>query len=73
MTKPITTNSQQDYIKTSLRLPGNLRDELLDAAARNGHSMNAEILARLQGSPLDDLKRQNEEIKETLRKILDKL
>lgn len=35
--------------------------------------MNAEILNRLQASTLDDIKKQNEELKKLIREVLDRL
>jgi plasmid stability protein len=40
--------AEQPQDKYVLRLPDGMRDRLKDAAARNGRSMNAEILARLE-------------------------
>jgi hypothetical protein len=54
-------------------MPRSLREELKDAAERNGRTMNAEILYRLQASPLDELKKQNEELKKLIREVLDRL
>ncbi|MGI4847557.1 MAG: Arc family DNA-binding protein [Janthinobacterium lividum] len=63
---------QDDFIKTALRLPRDLHSEVQESAEKNGRSMNAEIIARLeqasrilspagQGSSLD-VKRQLDEI-----------
>lgn len=72
MTKPPTQKqTQSDYVQSAVRMPRALRDELKEAAKRNGRAMNAEILARLQASPLDDIKQQNEELKKLVRQILD--
>ena len=65
---PIKKLDQTDYVKTTLRLPPDLHKELLAGAERAGRSLNAEILARLQGS---DLKSELGNIKSTLREILD--
>lgn len=70
---PIKKKTQKDYVQSAVRLPRTLRQELKDAAAKNGRTMNAEILYRLQASPLDDLKRQNEELKKMIREVLDRL
>lgn len=73
MTKPpIPKVKQVDYVQTAVRLPRALRDDLREAAIRNGRTMNAEIIARLQASPLDELAEQNEEIKRLLRELLDR-
>jgi hypothetical protein len=71
MSKP---KSQDDYVKTALRLPRDLHAQIADAAEANGRSMNAEILARLKQFPLDakidELSKQNLEIKALAREIL---
>lgn len=72
MTKPPTKkHTQSDYVQSAVRMPRSLREELKDAAKRNGRAMNAEILARLQSSPLDEIKQQNDELKKLVRQILD--
>ncbi|TAM50195.1 MAG: Arc family DNA-binding protein [Paraburkholderia sp.] len=45
MTKP------DDFVKTALRLPRDLRDELKESAASAGRSMNDEIVARARLQP----------------------
>jgi hypothetical protein len=42
--------SQDDYIRTALRVPPDLHKALHEAADAAGHSFNAEIIGRLQGS-----------------------
>ncbi|WP_397474230.1 Arc family DNA-binding protein [Pusillimonas sp.] len=42
--------TQDDYIKTALRLPRQLHGQLLASAQQTGKSMNAEILTRLAAS-----------------------
>jgi hypothetical protein len=42
------------YIKTSLRLPPKLRDEIVETGAAHGRGMNAEILERLTATPIHD-------------------
>jgi len=39
--------TQDDYIKTALRLPRELHEKLQLAAKEKGRSMNAEIISRL--------------------------
>lgn len=73
MPKPLNP-FQDDYVKTALRLPRDLRDEIQAAAIHNGRSANSEMLARLRGSQdqrLATLERQLEEVKGMLRKLLD--
>lgn len=75
MQKPPAQKRQQDnYLKTALRLPPELKADLAEAAARAGHSVNAEILARCQATPLYEqlkaLSAENAELKIMLREIL---
>lgn len=72
---PTQKPAQSDYIQSAVRLPRQLHSEIQDAAARNGRSMNAEIIARLQAGPvvelLAGLARDVAEIKTMDREILD--
>lgn len=45
---------EADYIKTSLRLPPDLKVEVKQAADEHGHSMNAELVARIAAKPILD-------------------
>lgn len=70
--------SQDDYVKTALRLPPDLHTELKAAADLNQRSLNAEILARLTATPgvttaLLHLSRQQTEMQESVREILERL
>jgi hypothetical protein len=69
-TPPIQQPKQKNHVKTAIRMPAALHHELSAAAEQNGHSLNAEMLYRLSSSPLDDIKRQNEELKMMLRQVL---
>lgn len=65
---------QDEYVKTALRLPRAMRDEIQATAAHNGRSANSEILARLQASQdqrLAAVERELQELKGMLRKLLD--
>ena len=42
--------TQDDYIRVTLRIPKDLHSQLADAAEETSKSMNAEIIARLNGS-----------------------
>lgn len=70
---PIQKPTQDDYVKSSLRLPRQLHAELLNAAEYHGRSLNAEILDRLQAAPvvdmLQELLRENAEMKLMIREI----
>jgi hypothetical protein len=70
---PLQKTKQLGYVQTALRLPPDLHQELKEAAERNGHSLNAEIVARLRTSPWDELKRQNVDLKSMLRELLDRI
>jgi hypothetical protein len=61
----------QKSIKTGLRLPANLYDDIAAAAEANCLSLNAEIITRLQAGPaLEEIKRHNARIEEMQRQIL---
>ncbi len=67
--------SQKNYIKTALRLPPELHQDLFDAAEKNGRSLNAEILARLSTystlAVLEALTRQTADIRSMTKEILE--
>lgn len=73
---PSQKPTQQDYIKTALRLPRELHAEIQDAAERQGRTMNAEILARLQAAPITDQlatqARDIAELKRMVKELLEK-
>lgn len=62
---------------TTVRLPPELHAEIKDAAARAGHSMNVEIIARLLAAPSDitlrDIARQNARMHEMIQRLIDTL
>lgn len=72
---PIQKPKQDDFVRTALRVPRDLHEELHEAATRGGWGLNDEILIRLQASTrdakLDQLAKQNAELKAMLRKVLD--
>lgn len=72
---PIQTPTQDDYMKSSLRLPRQLHAELMAAAEYHGRSLNAEILDRLQAAPVIDLLqsllRENAEMKAMIKEMHD--
>lgn len=73
MTKPPAQKQEQKRFHTMLRLPPELADEIKAAAERHGHSMNAEIIARLQASPMDAVMAELADLKRMLRTALDQL
>lgn len=68
---PAKKKGQKDHVKTAVRLPPELNEEVKLAAARNGRSMNAEIIARLQESPSDAILAELDELKRMVRMVLD--
>lgn len=73
MTKPPTQKPKHtDSIQTSLRIPRSLHAELQAAADRSAHSLNTEILIRLQSSQHLELMAELAEVKGMLRRLLDK-
>ena len=70
------TKTQEGLVKTGWRLPEHLYLELQDAAERNGRSMNAEVIARMEAFSLDTrlaaIERANSEIKIMLQELLEK-
>jgi hypothetical protein len=52
MKKP--TGNEADIVKTSLRLPRQVRDELIEAGAPHGRGMNDEILFRIAAKPIHE-------------------
>lgn len=69
--------SQDDYIRTAMRLPRDLHAEVRKAAQAAGHTMNAEIIARVAAAneiaSFKVVMRQNEELKLLMREMLDRL
>lgn len=73
--------TQDDFVKTALRLPRSLHARIQEAAATAGRSMNAEIIDRLQmgsgeavmAGVLDRLRESDGELLETTRKQRDLL
>lgn len=61
---------------TTVRLPGPLHTEVKEAADREGHSMNDEIILRLRLYPvaarLSEIEQQNEEMKRMLQQLIDR-
>jgi predicted DNA-binding protein len=67
---------EADYIKTSLRLPPDLKEEVKQAAAESGRSMNDELVARVAAKPiydrLDALAREVAQMKAILIELRDR-
>ena len=73
MTKPpIKKVSQKDYVHSAVRLPPALRDEIRAAAERNGRSVNAEILARLQSGPADAVMIELARLRAMVQQLIDR-
>lgn len=61
---------QDDYIKTALRLPRTLHQDMQSTAESAGRSMNAEIIKRLTSSlDQDELERQCEKYRKFASKL----
>lgn len=74
MTKsPIKKVLQKDYVQSAVRFPPELRDQLKLSAEANGRSFNAEIIARLQSSPSEQILAEIADLKLMLRKVLDQM
>lgn len=68
-------SSKKHSIKTAMRIPADLHADLQDTAAREGHSMNVEIVNRLTaaagGASLTAVFEQNKKIMAELAKTQD--
>lgn len=74
MTKPpIRKTIQDDYVQVKVRLPPKVHAALHEAAERNAHSLNAEIVARLQTDAIDELRQEIAGLKMLIRETLDRL
>lgn len=66
---------ESEYIKTSIYLPPQIREDVKAAAKANGRTMNAEILARVIEAEdritFKELLRQNAELARMMREMLD--
>ena len=69
---PIKALSQQDYVQSAVRFPPALRDALKAAAAENGRSFNAEVLARLQDDRLDAVMAELAQLKTMMQRLIDR-
>jgi hypothetical protein len=75
---PSKKRSQENWVKTALRLPPDLHRELSEASDAEIRSINAEIVVRLRQTPglltaLENLSKRQDEMNETLQKILERL
>lgn len=68
---PEKKQGQKDYIQTVVRLPRDLSNEVKATAELHGRSMNAEIIARLQASPMDVVMERLDRMERMLRAALD--
>jgi hypothetical protein len=68
---------EANYIKTSLRLPPELRESVKSAAKANGRTMNAEILARVieaeDRATFKVLIKENAELRKLMLEMLDQI
>lgn len=67
---------EADYVKTSLRLPPELKKEVKQTAKAVGHAMNSELVARIAAKPihekLDALAREVAQMKAILIELRDR-
>ncbi len=72
---PVKKETQKLYVQSAVRFPPKLHQELHDAAKRNGRSMNAEVIARLDSTPiqtkLEEIIDGNNELKALIKQIID--
>lgn len=72
MTNTPEQPTDKKQFKTVLRLPQELADEIKAVATLHGRSMNAEIIARLQESPMDAVMARMDRLERMMQLILDK-
>lgn len=72
MTNPPKQSADKKQFNTALRLPPELAGEIKEAAERHGRSMNAEIIARLQKSPLEAISERLDRMERMMQLILDR-
>ncbi|MES2319971.1 MAG: Arc family DNA-binding protein [Pseudomonadota bacterium] len=69
---PIDKLDQSRYVKSALRMPSELRNELKAAAEHNGRSMNAEIIARLQERQMDAVLSELARLRAMMQLLIDR-
>jgi uncharacterized protein YceH (UPF0502 family) len=62
--------TQDDWIKRNTRFPPEVFVEVADAAARNGRSFNAEVIARLRVDEIAELRHEVAELKNLVQEVL---
>jgi predicted DNA-binding protein len=71
------TNPQDDYVRTAIRLPPELHSKVKAAAKIAGHTMNAELIARIAAADNQAshklLLKQNEELRRLMLEMLDRI
>lgn len=72
MTNPPEQHADKKQFKTVLRLPPELADEIKGAAKTNGRSLNNEIIARLQESPLEAVMDRLDRMERMMRLVIDR-
>lgn len=75
---PKTKRSQKGWVKTALRLPPELHEELSTAGEADLRGLNSEILYRLLKTPgvltaIAQLSKQQDQMQATLQEILERL
>lgn len=73
MTKsPTKKPGQHDYVQTVIRIPPALSAEVRAAAELHGRSMNAEIIARLQGDHMDAIMARLDRLERMMQMVIDR-
>lgn len=68
---------QDEYVRTALRLPPDLHEAVKAAAKGAGHTMNAEIIARIaaaeENASFKAVLKQNEELRRLMLEMLERI
>jgi predicted HicB family RNase H-like nuclease len=65
--------TQEDYKRLTTRYPPDLYAELQASAKRNGRSVNAEVVARVQIDRLAAIERELGELRKLVRQVLEQV
>lgn len=65
--------TQEDYKRLTTRYPPEVYADLQEAAKRNGRSVNAEVVARVQVDRLSAIEREIKDLRGLVRQVLDQV
>lgn len=65
--------TKDDWVKRNTRYPPDVLAEITSAAARNGRSFNAEVIARVRVDDITQLRGEVAELKSMVREVLDQV